>query len=635
MTGSQLDELMTLGRGTPLPAAELPPLHELVARLARTKPDHVAVCSAGSAFSYGELDDWASRVAGRLGEEGVGLDSRVGILARPSAAMVAALLGVLRRGAAYVPVDPTEPDRRIAEILTDAGADAVVIAGDGEARSLELGLPVIRADSAVNASPGAAALVPVAAEDVAYVIYTSGSTGEPKGVVVEHGQIAASTLARLQVYPGAGVYLLVSPLAFDSSVAGLWSTLSSGGRLVVATADEVRDPERLVELIEREQVTRTLCIPSFYSVLLDAAERLGIERLRSLETVIVAGEPLPEALVERHFALHSRPVALFNECGATETSVWATCHRFDAPGPVSIGGPIPGASLYVLDDSLRLVPRAEEGELYIGGAVVARGYLGRPEATKKAFLPDPFAGVAGARMYRTGDVVRWNDAGTLDYLGRRDHQIKIRGRRVELGAVEAALRTLPTIRDAAVLADDARTRLTAFVVAPAVTSAEAVREQLADLLPAVMIPTRIEVLDGLPLTFSGKVDRRKLQAQVDAEPRASAPAAATDGSIASRVAAAWAEVLDLPDVEADVNFFDLGGHSLTMFQLQDALERHTGVRPSIVDLFRYPSVSSQVALVEEGGRRPGDAPREAREEDARRGRAARLRRQRVGHASET
>ncbi|MBW5480320.1 non-ribosomal peptide synthetase, partial [Streptomyces bambusae] len=505
-----------------------------------------------------------------------------------------------------------------------AGGGAAGGAGGGAARGRE------------PESPG----VPVAADDAAYLIYTSGSTGAPKGVVVEHGQLAASTLARRTVYPGRPVFLLVSPLAFDSSVAGLWGTLTAGGHLVVATPDEVRDPERLVELVERHQVTQLLCVPSLYSVLLDAARSLGGERLSSLETVVVAGEPLPPELVDRHFAQRTAPTALVNEYGPTEATVWASYRRFDAPGPVSIGRAVPGARLYLLDDELRPVPPGTEGELFIGGAGVSRGYHGRPEATARVFLDDPHPDVPGARMYRTGDRARWNADGTLAFLGRRDHQVKIRGHRVELPMIEAQLSALPGVREAVVVPDADGTSLTAFVLTPAdpVPAPESLREQLATRLPAVMVPARIVCLDAFPRTVNGKADRAALRARAEEQPLpGAAPTAQTaaavpvaQGDLTAQVAAAWAEVLKAPHVPLDVNFFDLGGHSLAMFQLREALERHTGKRPPVIALFKHTTVAAQVAMLRDGDGSPEGADGTAsaeRRAAARRARALRARRQ--------
>jgi amino acid adenylation domain-containing protein len=676
------DEPGALGSGQPLPRDKPTPVHELVARFARVTPTATAVSSGNRAIGYQALDTWAGRIASRLACAGVRRGSRVGVLVEPSTAMVAAVLGVLQAKAAYVPVDLAHPDRRIADVLADARVGAVVTTGAAAYRVTGLDLPLVLVEETEGTEPiegtwptadtaepdttddedGPAASrhtgddrltgdspltvgnrltgdAPVTGDDPAYLIYTSGSTGEPKGVEVGHRELAASTLARRMVYPGRPVFLLVSPLAFDSSAAGLWGTLTAGGHLVVAGSDEVRDPERLSRLVERHGVTRLLCVPSLYSVLLDAAERYGMERLRTLETVITAGEPLPIELMNRHFALHDRRVALVNEYGPTEATVWASYRRYDAPGRVSIGGPVPGMRLYVLDEQLRPVPRGPEGELFIGGAGVSRGYFGRPDATARAFLDDPFAPAAGARMYRTGDLVRWTAEGTLDYLGRRDHQVKIRGHRIELGAVESALGTLPGVREAVVVPDATGTALIAFALAPSLPAAQDLREQLARVLPTAMVPARIEVLDSFPRTVNGKADRARLrestqEGHLAAEPTAphrkpesSAPhPAGTDADPTDAVRAAWAEVLKARSVPADVNFFDLGGHSLAMFQLQDALERHTGSRPPIVALFRHTTVMAQAELIKGGGAQAHDAEAEARRSAARRARALRARR---------
>lgn len=614
-TDADLSEFLAQGCGRPLPDGGQALVHELVAERARIHPHAPALHCGGRSIEYGTLLAWSDRIAARVIAGGASRGGHVGVFAEPSPAMVAVALGILRAGAAYVPLDPALPDLRLAQLVADARLDAVLATATVRGRLAGLG-PHVALDLADDpedelAEPPAPATEPATAADPAYLVYTSGSTGEPKGVVVEHRQLAASTEARRLVYPGAPTFLLLSPLSFDSSVAGLWGTLTAGGRLVVAQASEVRDPERLVELIDAHQVTHTLCVPSLYSVLLDAAERLGVGRLRSLETVILGGEAMPAELLSRHFALQPGPCALVNEYGPTEATVWASYRRYNATGPVSIGGPVPGARLYVLDDRLRPVPQGAEGELVIGGAGVARGYFGREEATADAFVEDPYAVEGGARMYRTGDRARWRDDATLEFLGRRDHQVKIRGHRVELGAVETALAALPGVRDAVAVTDSARTRLTAFAV-PTTNHLlpESMRSELADRLPPVQVPAAIHVVDALPRTVNGKVDRAALRAIADgdrpaparagAAPLASAFSAPAGGDRAvTLVTAAWAEVLKRSDIPTRVNFFDLGGHSIGMFELQDALERHTGFRPSIVALFRDTTVSAQAGLVRE------------------------------------
>jgi amino acid adenylation domain-containing protein len=629
------DEVLSLGRGLALPTTAFVPVHEYVAEFARDRPESAAVRCGDRSLDYRGLDAWAGRIAERLAATGVGPGDHVGVLTEPSMAMVAAVLGILRAGAAYVPVDLAQPDARIAEMLADARVAGVVVSHAAQTHLVGSGLNLIRAGDPAPSSRRPP-MVQVGEGDPAYVIYTSGSTGEPKGVLVEHAQLAASTLARRIVYSDVPVFLLVSPLAFDSSVAGIWGTLTTGGCLVIATTDEIRDPERLVGLVDRHGVTHMLCVPSLYAVVLDAAERLGRSRLRTLQEVIVAGESLPEALLRRHFALHGAGVTLVNEYGPTEATVWASYRRYESPGPVSIGGPIPGARLYVLDDDRRPVPAGVPGELYIGGPGVARGYVGRPDATQARFVTDPYAMRAGSRMYRTGDLVRYNDEGLLDFLGRRDHQVKIRGHRVELGAVETAIRALPGVRDAAVLSDAAQTRLTAFVVASDGQS-ESIRDGLAQRLPAAMIPAQIRMVERFPQTLTGKVDRRALQVLADQSPpvTATAPADDSEGGTAAKVAAAWGQVLQLSDVPFDVNFFDLGGNSLTMYRLCDALEALTGTRPSVVALFRHTTVAAQAALIHNGGGAPDESLAGMREAATRRAQALRARQLRTGREAAT
>ncbi|WP_165945601.1 non-ribosomal peptide synthetase [Micromonospora sp. KC606] len=620
------------GTGPALPAATVP-VHHRVWAIAAETPTVVAVQGGGRQLSYGDLRVGADRLRDRLVGLGCRPGSRVAIACEPSVAMVTALLGVLQADAAYVPVDLSLPPARIQAILSDAGVSAVVADGRGwEVLGLGASWPAAAEELAAVEVPADAA--PATTAGAAYVIYTSGTTGEPKGVVVGHEQLGASTTARAMTYPGAARFLLVSPLAFDSSAAGIWGTLTTGGRLVVASAEQRRDIEQLVGLIARHDISRMLCIPSLYGQILDLAERDDTADISSLETVIVAGEALPDRILRRHFTVQRAGVALVNEYGPTEATVFATYRRYLAPAAVTIGRPIPGARLYVLDEQGRHVGPGVDGELYVGGPGVAEGYLGRPEATARAFLPDPFAPRAGGRMFRTGDLVRWSATGELCFLGRRDHQVKIRGHRVELGAVESELRRAPGVEDAVVLPDPGHTGLAAFVTVATAIPETALRQHLAEHLPPVMVPATVRTVPRFPLTANGKVDRARLAevlgsadaGQVDGEPaRSAAPAA--DATVA-RVSAAWAQVLKVGNVPVDANFFDLGGHSLTMFELQEALEQHTGTRPSIVALFRHTTVAEQVSYID--GRAPisaGSATTQARAQAAR---SARIRRAKGG-----
>lgn len=603
--------LISLGRGQPLPNAERVPIHNLVTDVALKKPNNIAVCSGSKTITYSELDKLANQIAQKLKHNGIGRGNRIGILIGPSLEMIAAVLGVLKCGAAYVPLDISQPDTRIKGILSNASVSGIIVDDLCIEKVKNLGFITHNIGSLIEQNLEnhflQAPTVYVDSTDPAYLIYTSGSTGEPKGVLIGHKQLFDSTLARQIVYPGSAVFLLTSPLACDSSVAGLWGTLTTGGKLVLPSFEEVRDPLMLIELIEKNAITHLLCVPSLYEALLEIAKREAKSRISSLNTVIVAGEKLHQSLVNQHFDFHGNSVVLFNEYGPTETTVWATYCKFETPSPVSIGIPVPGIQLYVLDENLQLIPQGKKGELFISGPQVAEGYFSRPEATEKVFIPDPFTNKANVYMYRTGDIVRWNNKGLLEFIGRRDHQIKIRGYRVELGAIENVLRKLDSIRDAAVVFNNENASLTAFIVARSPTPLKTLRKQLACELPPHMIPSKFFILKEFPKTISGKIDRAKLSLQtsetfVDKEAEETiCPANSNKDQNIERVSAAWSEILNMPSVPKDVNFFDLGGHSLMIFRLQDALSRHTGKRPPIVSLFRHTTVSAQANMIFDSG----------------------------------
>jgi amino acid adenylation domain-containing protein len=410
---------------------------------AREAGDAIALRTEGAALSYASLDRRAARLAGRLRSSGIEPGGLVGILAERSPELIAGMLAVLKVGAAYVPLDPAAPAARLEHMMD--GVQAVMappsLAGRVASKAVVL---LDDAEAESSALPGVAA-VPHAA---AYVIFTSGSTGEPKGVIVERGHLAASTAARSAYYAEAPrSFLLLSSPAVDSSVAGIYWTLGTGGTLVLPKSRVEQDIGALARLIEDAGVTHTLLVPSLHRALLEHADPL---RLSSLRCVIVAGEPCPPEVVRLHGA-RLPGVVLHNEYGPTEATVWATADELthDPNGPVTIGRPVPGARVYVLDNGLRPVFVGAPGEICIGGAFVARGYLGQPEETDRCFVPDPF--VPDGRLYRTGDRGRFLDDGRIEFLGRMDEQLKVRGFRVEPAEIERALRSVPGVRDAVVV----------------------------------------------------------------------------------------------------------------------------------------------------------------------------------------
>jgi amino acid adenylation domain-containing protein len=404
----------------------------------------VALRTARVTVTYRELANHANRLANRLGTLGIAPGKLVGVLAERSPELIAAMLGVLETGAAYVPLDPEAPDGRLARLT--AGIDAVLTAPSLAGR-VPAGPTVVLLDEAL-AEPTGRPDITIDPHAPAYVMYTSGSTGEPKGVVVERGHLAASTAARTAYYTESPrSFLLLSSPVVDSSVAGIYWTLCAGGSLVLPDARAEQDVDALARLIERSAVTHMLLVPSLHHTLLEHADR---HRLASLRCVIVAGEACPPEVVRLHRE-RLPGVALHNEYGPTEATVWATAGELtrEPEGPVAIGRPVPGARVYLLDERLRPVPIGATGEICIGGAFVARGYLDQPEETARRFIDDPF--LPGGRIYRTGDRGHFLDDGRIEFLGRADEQLKVRGFRVEPGEIERALQAYRGVREAAVV----------------------------------------------------------------------------------------------------------------------------------------------------------------------------------------
>ncbi|WP_344535750.1 amino acid adenylation domain-containing protein, partial [Streptomyces albiaxialis] len=436
-------------------------------------------------------------------------------------------------------------------------------------------------------------------DDLAYLVFTSGSTGRPKGVAVTHGQLAHSTAARAAFYGSLPPrFLLLSSFSFDSAYAGIFWTLTFGGTLVVPDADQVKDADELARLIEEHELTHLLTVPSFYRALLGL---LG-ERGRTLRTVVVAGEACSPDLVAQHRELLPQSV-LANEYGPSEATVWTTGHLCtdEVRGPVPIGTPIAGNTVYVLDGGLRPVAAGSVGELFVGGAGVARGYLGRGGLTAERFVPDPFSSVPGARLYRTGDLVRFGAEGALEFCGRVDEQVKIRGFRVELGEIEAVLRAAEGITDAVVAAvpgpEGGEPRLAAYVVPEDGTTADttSLRTWTGDRLPAHMVPAAVVPVDALPLSPNGKVDRRALPAPAWEADERDFVAPSTEAE--RRLAEVWCQVLGLERIGVHDDFIGVGGDSIQSIQVV-AKARRAGIRITPRQLFDHPTLAELAAQAE-------------------------------------
>ncbi|MBM9623345.1 amino acid adenylation domain-containing protein [Streptomyces zhihengii] len=607
--GERRDTLALLA-GPVGPAAD-GTLHEAFAAQARRTPGATALVTGGAATSYAELDTRARALARMLAARGAGPGAVVAVAVPRSAATVAALLAVLRTGAAFLPLDDRHPADRLRRMLTDSGARTVVTTEDALARLPRTeGVTTVLLGRDETPQPHDAPPLPPADPDsAAYLMYTSGSTGLPKGVTVSHRALIAQltwTAGHFGFGPGDRT-LHQYAAGFDPALQEVFVPLLTGGTVVVAEPDGQRDPGYLAGLIRSERVTTVDLVPSLYAALL-AEDVPGGPWWTSLRRAFSGGEALPAPLARRW---HERTgVPLFNVYGPTEAVIQVTSAQA-APGSgdggtVPVGRPAAGTRLYVLDRHLRPVAAGETGELHIAGAQLAQGYHGLAARTAERFVADPFGG-PGERMYRTGDLVRYDEDGVLTYLGRTDQQIKIRGNRVEPGEIEARLRDEASVADAVVVArDDERgvRRLVAYAVPVpgAAPDPDALREALAAALPAPMVPGHVVLLDALPLTPGGKTDPAALPAP---EPRRTGAAASRrpGRDTAERLRAVFAEVLGVDEVAPDEDFFMLGGDSIMAMTLSGRA-RAAGLPVSPRDVFAHRTPAALAALLGDTG---GDA----------------------------
>ncbi|HEX5725220.1 MAG TPA: amino acid adenylation domain-containing protein, partial [Longimicrobiaceae bacterium] len=570
-------------------------VHRLIERQAERTPGAVAVAFDGGTWTYAELNARANRLSHHLVSLGVGPDARVAICAEPAPETLAALLAVLKSGGAYVPLDPESPEERLRYLLADSAPVAALAQRAPAARCEGCGIPVIRfdADDAAWAerpetNPERADLDP---DHLAYVIHTSGSTGRPKGVAVSHRSLA-NYLRWIDETALDGVERLpwTTKLSFDASTKQVLGPLLRGGAVWILPAGAQRDPAALLEALRAAEGRLALnCVPSLWSAVLELGTPAGVDRL------LLGGEATGPELLERTRAALPA-VEVWNLYGPTETTVNAVAGRMDA-GRVGIGRPVANARAYVLDARMRPTPVGAPGELFVAGAGVARGYLGRRGLTAERFVPDPLGGRAGERMYRTGDRARWRDDGTLEYLGRADHQVKVRGFRIEPGEIEAALRRHGGVRECVVTAreDAGEKRLVAYVVGD--VEAGVLREHLLRELPEYMVPSAYVFLDALPLAPNGKLDRTSLPAPelASAEERYVAPRTPAEEVLAE----IWAETLRLERVGVTESFFELGGHSLLATRVVSRVRQVFGVEVPLRALFEGPTVAELAGRVEE------------------------------------
>ncbi|HEY6929688.1 MAG TPA: amino acid adenylation domain-containing protein, partial [Thermoanaerobaculia bacterium] len=575
---------------------------ELFEEQARRHPESPALEAGGSWMTFSELNGRANQLANHLRSRGIGSEHRVGLSVDRSPEMIVSLFAILKAGAAYVPLDPGYPAGRLAHMIRDAELSLIVTTRANE-------LPVLPDDAtprlfidtdwgqtAESSSENLPARV--APEALAYLIYTSGSTGKPKGVEVPNRALA-NLLQAMRRAPGLSrddTFLAVTSLSFDIAALEIFLPLTVGARLVVASRGDAMDGVRLAERIRESGATAMQATPSLWRTLLDSGWK-GEPQLKML----CGGEALSQELAR---ALRRKGASLWNLYGPTETTVWSTVARIDGDdGPVVAGRPIDNTRIYVLDRQREPVPIGVVGEVWIGGAGLARGYRNLPDLTETQFLRDPFRREPGARMYRAGDLGRYRRDGSLVLLGRSDDQVKIRGFRIELGEIEAALLAHPAIRDAAAAAREDvsgdRTLVAYYVFAPAAAlSAGDLRRFLKERLPEYMIPTALVNLDRLPRLPNGKVDRQSLPAADHREVASERGYVPPRTPVEEEVARIWAKVLRVERVGIEDNFFELGGHSLLATQVFSRLRRAFRVDLPIRTLFEMPTVAELCAAIE-------------------------------------
>ena len=576
-----------------------PCLHQLVEAQARRTPERAALRLEDRSLTYGQLERRAAQLARHLRARGAGADVLVGLCVERSLEMVVGILGILKAGAAYVPMDPAYPAERLAFMRSDAGLDLVLTQESLEAFDWNDAQGVAPSDAGV--APGDARVAP---ENLAYVIYTSGSTGRPKGVCIEHRNIVNYVLGvaqRLKLEPGMS-YATVSTIAADLGNTVIFPALATGGCLHVISRERAESQAMLAEYFGQERIDVLKIVPSHLAALQSGRDP---HQVMPRARLILGGEASRLDWIDSLRALSPR-CEIHNHYGPTEATVGVLTYHASGPlpgtpsGTLPLGRPLPGSRIYLLDADGRTVAPGEKGELCIGGLGVARGYLNRPDLTAQKFAPDAYSAEAGARLYRTGDLARRLADGNIEFCGRIDDQVKLHGYRFELGEIEAALREHGGVQDAVVLArDDASgdKRVVAYVSPPGADPA-ALREYLKSRLPAYMVPAAVVRMERLPLTPNGKVDRQALALLPCENGEAAHAVVGPRTGTEKALAAIWASLLGVETVGIHDDLFDLGAHSLmamkALTQMRDAFE----VSLSLRNLFEHPTIAGLAEAID-------------------------------------
>ncbi len=571
-------------------------IHHVIEHVAKTRPDKTAVTFDGVSISYETLDRKAGIVATALLEKTKKSNETVVLCVERSIEMIVGMLGILKAGCAYLPIDPNYPSERLDFILEDAKTDIILTQSsltpifDGLGKDLLLLDTVQKTD---NLSPKE--LPRVNADAIAYIIYTSGSSGQPKGVPITHSNIINSTAGRLDFYPNnPDAFLLLSSISFDSSKAGIFWTLCTAGNLVITENRIEQDIAMIGDMIEEHSVTHTLMLPSLYKLILEHGD---VSKLGSLNTVMVAGEACTPVIADLHFEKLPR-AGLYNEYGPTEACVWCLAHsveKEDGSKGVPIGKPVAGSEIYLLNETKGLVPYGAVGEIFIGGPGISKAYINKPELSEASFVPNPFNENPGNRLYRTGDLGRYRKDGAIEFLGRADQQVKIRGYRIELEELEKVLLHEPMINDAVAMVHESDSegsrRLVAYIVTKGDFDADTMKRSLKSKIPDYMIPSRLIVVDTFPVLPNAKIDMKALRdmgkSRDGNEPDKDA---APTNAIEKKLVAIWEDVLNFAPIGIHDNFFEIGGDSILSIQVI-AKARASGMLLSPSQFFEYQTIA--------------------------------------------